>query len=71
MTGADLRVVSGLPRRTIYEALRTLRERGVVKERQSLRDTRQKFFWLVGNSVPPPLLPPSPHAITRGAKVGP
>lgn len=47
MTGADIRQVSGLPRRTVYTALRTLRERGVLRQRQSLQDTRQTYFWLV------------------------
>jgi hypothetical protein len=46
MTGADLRVASGLPRRTVYSALRVLRARGVLRQRLSLHDTRQTFFWL-------------------------
>jgi DNA-binding MarR family transcriptional regulator len=46
MTGADLRAVSGLPRRTVYSALRILRERGAVHQRKSLHDTRQTYFWL-------------------------
>lgn len=46
MTGAELRQVSGLPRRTVYQALRVLRERGVVQQRKSLQDTRQSYFWL-------------------------
>ncbi|MHB1262000.1 MAG: helix-turn-helix domain-containing protein [Thermoplasmatota archaeon] len=47
LTGADLREVSGLPRRTVYQALRILRERGDVQQRKSLHDTRQTYFWLV------------------------
>ncbi len=45
-TGADIRAVSGLPRRTVYAALRTLRERGLLMQRASLHDTRQTYFWL-------------------------
>ena len=57
MTGADIRQVCGLPRRTVYGALRTLRERGLVMQRQSLRDTRQSYFWLVA----------APGSVGRGA----
>lgn len=46
MTGKELREATGLPRRTIYTALRKLRELGVLRERQSLRDTRQTYFWI-------------------------
>jgi DNA-binding transcriptional ArsR family regulator len=46
LTGAQLREASGLPRRTVYQALRVLRERGVVLYRKSLQDTRQSYFWL-------------------------
>ena len=46
LTGAEVREVSGLPRRTVYQALRVLRERGVVQMRKSLQDTRQSYFWL-------------------------
>jgi biotin operon repressor len=46
MTGADLRRACGLPRRTVYEALRRLRERGVLRQRGSLHDSRQTYFWL-------------------------
>ncbi len=55
MTGKELREATGLPRRTIYTALRRLREMGLLQERQSLRDTRQTYFWLnpaAGNWVP-------------------
>jgi DNA-binding MarR family transcriptional regulator len=50
MTGAAVREASGLPRRTVYAALRTLRERGVLMQRASLHDTRQTYFWLVGTA---------------------
>lgn len=46
MTGKELREATGLPRRTIYTALRKLRELGILRERQSLRDTRQTYFWI-------------------------
>jgi DNA-binding MarR family transcriptional regulator len=46
MTGKQLREATGLPRRTIYTALRKLREMGLLQERQSLRDTRQTYFWV-------------------------
>lgn len=51
MTGAQLRESTGLPRRTIYEALRRLKQIGVLRERVSLKDTRQTYFW-VAASVP-------------------
>lgn len=46
VTAAELRQLSGLPRRTVYQALRVLRERGAVHQRRSLQDTRQSYFWL-------------------------
>lgn len=46
MTGKELREATGLPRRTIYTALRKLRDLGLLRERQSLRDTRQTYFWV-------------------------
>jgi DNA-binding transcriptional ArsR family regulator len=48
MTGAQLREATGLPRRTIYAALKQLRELGILRERISLRDSRQTYFWLAG-----------------------
>ncbi len=48
MTGKQIREATGLPRRTIYTALRRLRALGMLHERQSLRDTRQTYFWLEG-----------------------
>lgn len=50
MTGKQLREQSGLPRRTVYTALRRLREMGLLKERPSLRDSRQTYFWIAGES---------------------
>ena len=52
MTGAELQELTHLPRRTVYEALRQLRAFGVLKERPSLRDTRQTYFWLAGQDPP-------------------
>ncbi len=48
MTGRQLRDATNLPRRTIYAALQKLRELDVVKERASLRDTRQTYYWVAG-----------------------
>jgi transcription initiation factor IIE alpha subunit len=48
MTSADLRGFTGLPRRTIHNALRQLRERNLLRERASLRDMRQTYYWLLG-----------------------
>jgi DNA-binding MarR family transcriptional regulator len=58
MTGKEIREATGLPRRTVYTALRRLREMGLLKEVPSLRDTRQTYFWVDGdaaNWVPQPL----------------
>jgi len=55
MTGKEIREATGLPRRTVYTALRRLREMGLLKERSSLKDTRQTYFWLnedTGNWTP-------------------
>ncbi len=46
MTGKQLREATGLPRRTIYSALRRLRDVGLLREQLSLRDTRQRYLWL-------------------------
>lgn len=46
MTGAELRDATGLPRRTVYSALKRLKDLGVLKQQLSLRDTRQTFFWI-------------------------
>jgi DNA-binding MarR family transcriptional regulator len=51
MTGKEIREATGLPRRTVYTALRRIREMGLLKERQSLRDTRQTYFWLNGDAA--------------------
>ena len=50
MTGKELREATGLPRRTIYTALRRLREMGILEERSSLKDTRQTYFWISGST---------------------
>lgn len=54
MTGAQLRDDTGLPRRTLYSALKRLRDLGVLKEQLSLRDTRQTYFWIDGDKVKTP-----------------
>ena len=46
LTGKEIRTRSGLPRRTVYSALRVLRRHGLLLQRPSLRDTRQTLFWL-------------------------
>ena len=51
MTGKELREATGLPRRTVYTALNRLREMGLLQERSSLKDTRQTYFWLAGDSA--------------------
>lgn len=53
MTGRQLRDATNLPRRTIYAALQRLKELDVVKERASLRDTRQTFYWVAGVPAEP------------------
>lgn len=45
-TNKALQEATGLPRRTLYTALRRLQEDGLVKRRISLQDTRQSYFWL-------------------------
>ena len=65
MTGKQLREATGLPRRTIYTALRKLRDLGLLQERQSLKDTRQTYFWVPADANAPAAAP-SPPA-TRGA----
>ena len=54
MTGQQLRESTHLPRRTVYAALQKLKELGVLKERASLRDTRQTYYWVAGeiNATP-------------------
>lgn len=54
MTGRQLRDATHLPRRTIYAALQRLKELDVVKERASLRDTRQTYYWVAGQVATPP-----------------
>ena len=63
MTGRQLRDATNLPRRTIYAALQKLRELDVIKERASLRDTRQTFYWVAG--VQPTA--PAPESVTVSA----
>jgi DNA-binding MarR family transcriptional regulator len=51
LTGKQIREATGLPRRTVYTALQKLREMGFLKERSSLKDTRQTYFWLTGEAA--------------------
>jgi DNA-binding MarR family transcriptional regulator len=51
LTGKQIREATGLPRRTVYTALQKLREMGFLKERSSLKDTRQTYFWLSGEAA--------------------
>jgi len=46
-TGRDIRVGTGFPRRTVYAALKDLKESGKVMSRPSLRDTRLTYYWTV------------------------
>ena len=46
MTSAQIREETGMPRRTIYSALKRLQDAGVLHSRLSLRDTRQTYFWV-------------------------
>ncbi len=46
LTGKQLREATGLARRTTYAALQKLRQLGLLKERLSLRDTRQTYYWV-------------------------
>ena len=46
MTGAQIREETGLPRRTVYSALQRLKALGILRERPSLKDTRQTYFWI-------------------------
>src|SRR5687768_17208192 len=59
MTGRQLRDATHLPRRTIYAALQRLKELDVVKERASLRDTRQTYYWVAGQDPQPAVKPPA------------
>jgi DNA-binding transcriptional regulator GbsR (MarR family) len=54
MTGRQLRDATHLPRRTIYAALQRLKELDVVKERASLRDTRQTYYWVAAQVATTP-----------------
>ncbi len=46
LTLKDLQTQSGLARRTVYGALRRLRDMGLVREAPNLRDTRQHWYAL-------------------------
>jgi predicted transcriptional regulator len=46
ITGAQIREETGLPRRTVYAALQRLKKLGILRERVSLKDTRQTYFWI-------------------------
>lgn len=46
MTMKDIQLRSGLARRTVYGAVRRLREMGLLSERPNLHDTRQTWYSL-------------------------
>ncbi len=46
LTMKGLQDASGLARRTVYGAVRRLREIGLIAEKPSLKDTRQTWFWV-------------------------
>ncbi len=50
-TQKDIQEETGLPRRTLYTALRRLKDEGIVQQRISLRDTRQSYFWFPAGSA--------------------
>ncbi len=52
LTGRQLRDATGLPRRTLYSALKRLQDTGMLRKQVSLRDSRQTFFWLDHDPVP-------------------
>ena len=54
MTGSELRDLTGLPRRTVYAALQRLKELGLLRERASLRDARQTYFWVASGEQQAP-----------------
>ena len=62
LTGADIRIRTGLPRRTVYAGLMRLKEIGVLQERPSLRDARQSYFWLDLTRITAPESQPEPLA---------
>jgi DNA-binding transcriptional regulator GbsR (MarR family) len=51
MTGSKLQEETGLARRTVYSALKKLKDIGVLREQLSLRDSRQTFFWIDSHAV--------------------
>ncbi len=48
-TNKQLQEETGLPRRTLYSALRRLEDEGLLGHRVSLRDTRQTYWYLDEN----------------------
>ena len=46
VTSRQLQESMNLPRRTVYGALKRLREEGRVATRASLKDTRQSYYWV-------------------------
>lgn len=48
MTHKDIQEATGLPRRTLYSALKRLQQEGLVRQQVNLRDARQNYFWLQG-----------------------
>ena len=46
LTSKELTLETGLGRRTVYSALKTLRELGLLAQQGNLRDMRQTKFWI-------------------------
>ena len=46
LTAKELRAATGMPRRTLYTVLKELQQSGIVASRDSLRDARQRVYWL-------------------------
>jgi len=51
LTGRQLRESTGMPRRTVYEALKRLQQLGLLKMRTSLKDSRQTYFWIASDEL--------------------
>jgi DNA-binding transcriptional ArsR family regulator len=58
LTSKELTLETGLGRRTVYTALKQLRELGVLGERGNLRDMRQTRFWVKRPDGSAPVTPP-------------
>lgn len=52
MTSKELTLETGLGRRTVYSALKTLGELGLLAQQGNLRDMRQTKFWIKKDDAP-------------------